>query len=118
MLFFVNRKIFNLLTYDLQLEYVEENIINEYGDIENAQQLADIVRRIIISNEEWHTKYGSLQSNGKLQCTEETMVHAWSTPSGYGSYGDIVISPFDWIWEDNGDFNYCFYLSRTIKEKE
>lgn len=118
MLFFINRKIFNSLNYNLQLEYIKENIINTYGYIEHAKKLSEIVRGIIISNEEWHTKYGSMQKNGRLQCTEETMVPAWSTPSGHGEYADINICPFDWSWDENGDFDYCFYLSKTIKEKE
>ena len=117
MLFFVNRKIFNSLTLDLQTEYVEENIINEYGDIPNASDITASVVRIIRDNEAWHTKYGVIQPNCQLQCNEDTMVPAWSTPSGYGQYRDIVICPFDWSYEDNGDFNYCFFLAQTIKEK-
>lgn len=91
MLFFVNRKIFNSLTFDLQFEYICEHIANEYGEIANLNDIARATQQIIINNENWHTKYGVIQPNCNLQCNEDTMVPAWSTPTGYGQYRDIII---------------------------
>lgn len=115
-LFTINRKIFNALPSALQQDYVEQQIMNEYPEIEFFTDIAKGLVRSLNNYESWHAKYGQVKRNGLKQVDEDCMVPGFSEWSGYLQIGTIVVCPFDWSWNDNDDFDYSFYLARSIEK--
>lgn len=114
----INRKIFKNLSEDLQISYVSENVYREYGELLDSDDLEFIIKgisKVIRSNEEFHETYGIIQKNGLKQVDETCDVKGFSEPSGfYYSGNSIVVCPFDWSWDDNGDFDYSFTIAKNI----
>lgn len=115
-LFTINRKIFNALPEALQLDYVAQQVMNEYPEIEMFDNIAKSITKAIVNHEQWHAKYGQQRRNGLNQVDEDCTVQAYSEWSGYLHIGPIVVCPFDWSWDDNDDFDYSFYLARSIEK--
>lgn len=117
----IRREIFVALTEELQKLYVEDTLsdamhaANVELDKNEIDYIIKGICQVINSNEEFNNKYGKTQRNGFKLVEEGTMVPAGEEPSGYYySSGKIVICPFDWTPEENGDFNYSFTLAKII----
>jgi hypothetical protein len=118
MLFTIQRNIYRSLPHALQLEYIAQQMYIAYPEEPDIAGCQSAVHDIIIATEEWHEKYGSKQPNGLLQCNEDTLVPAWSTPSGYMQYKKTIVCPFDWSHDNLGDFDYTFFLAKIIEEQQ
>lgn len=114
-LFTIHRKIYRALSPELALEYIQQQIANEYPEIKYPNRLPQDVYEIINNNEIFHETYGIVQPNGLKQVKDESiMAPAYSYVSGYRQCANFIICPFDWSWETNGDFDYTFFLAKTI----
>lgn len=115
MLVNLNRKILLALPDKLQLEYIHEAFIHEYPNVDfKLDGIAQAVQSIIKRHETWHQQYGVVQPNGMKQVDETCNVPGYSEISGYQQIGKILIAPFDWSWDDRGDFDYSFSLFETL----
>ena len=121
----INRKIVLNLTEELQKEYIKENVYHAIAsdpDLEQIFEGADIqdyivtgILHIIKANEEFHAKYGRDIGNGKKMVLEGDLVPYGEEPTGfYHSTGKYVICPFDWTINDNFEFDYSFYIAKSI----
>lgn len=113
-LFTIRRNIFRALDLDLAKEYVAQQIMNEYQDVEHLDKLASYLTEAIHKNEMWHERYGKKQANGLTQVEESCTIPAYSEWSGYLQVANLVVAPFDWSWEENGDFDYTFFIAQSI----
>lgn len=117
MLICVNRSIFKALNAELRKIYVYDSVLaasNGKLDCEEEGLVSDAIVKIIENTEEWHEKYGVVQKNGLKQVDETCMIPGWSEPSGYYRLQGLTVGPFDWSWDDNGDFNYAFEVFRIV----
>lgn len=117
-LFTINRKIFNALPSALQQDYVEQQIMNEYPEIEFFTDIAKGLVRSLNNYESWHAQYGTVKRNGLKQVDEDCMVPGFSGWSGYLQIGTIVVCPFDWSTDSEDNFDYSFFLARSIVSRE
>ena len=118
MLIQINRKIFKALSAELQDTYVYEKVCDANDEILSYEEEATIsnkIKYVILSNEEFHEKYGVIQPNGFKQVDETCLVPGMSEPSGFIQDGKYLIAPFDWAWDDVGDFDYDFTLFYTLE---
>jgi hypothetical protein len=118
MLISINRKIFLALPKELQGTYVYENVCsssNELPSYEDEAKISKHITEIIITNEKFHEKYGVIQKNLMKQVDETCEVPGFSEPTGYYQVGKLLIAPFDWSWDDNGDFDYSFNLYYSLE---
>jgi len=119
----INRDIYLSLKGNLKEAYIRENIEIYTEELIDKELLEDKdidyilegIQHIIKSNEKFHKRYGVLQKNGKKQVDDTCKIKSGSEPTGfYHSTGTLVICPFDWSWDDNGDFDYSFYVARSL----
>lgn len=116
MLIFINRNIFNALLdtqAELAMEYVEEQVTNEYGEELVADELKEVVTGIftVISRNEALIKKIGLASyyHGDYSWNDGVRGYWHRT-------GRIVVCPFDWgmTSEHDENFSYSFQLARTF----
>jgi hypothetical protein len=107
----------------IRKEYIYSTVENsllpfEYElklDSYDIEYISNGIYSIILNNEQFHRKYGKIQENGLKQVDDGDMIPSGEEPSGYHySTGSIVICPFDWSWNNNGDFNYSFQIAKLI----
>ncbi len=121
----INRKIVTNLTEELQIEYIEENVYHAIASDPNFEETfegSDIqdylvkgIHMIIKSNEDFHAKYGKDLGNGKKLVLEGDLVPSGEEPTGFfHSTGKYVICPFDWALNDEFEFDYTFYIAKSI----
>lgn len=118
MIISVNRAIFRALSVDLQEVYVYEQVINETSERLSYSEEVEIskgILSIITKYEEYNETHGVTQLNGSRQVDETCLVPGFSEPSGYSQIGKFLIAPFDWSWDENGDFEYSFSLYYSME---
>jgi hypothetical protein len=122
-LIIVNRKIYLNLDKELREEYVSDCVESDLLDRDGLEQdkridiefIKEGISKIISTNEDFNEKYGVIQKNGIKQVDKTCMVPGGSEPSGfYTKGGGLLICPFDWSWDDKGDFVYTFHLAFNI----
>jgi len=115
----VNRSIVRALSNELKKVYVYESVCASNDDeklsYEEEVIVSDTILEIIKANENFNEMYGVLQPNGIKQVTEECLIPGSSEPSGFRQNGKILIAPFDWSWDENGDFDYSFNIFYAIE---
>lgn len=106
-----------LKTEDLKKRFIKNSIPLEYEDYFDINELNYIVNGIhfvIENNDKLNEEYGTIQKNGLKQIDENSMIPAFRNCGYYHSTGKLVICPFDWSWDENGDFNYTFYIAKSL----
>lgn len=121
---FINREILLALPDSLRLKYIEERCEDELFDILekpptlypefSMEDVANIIKKVIDSNEDFNTEYGKMQKNGLKQVDETCMVPGFSETSGFYQSGKLLICPSDWSWDEDGNFNYAFQLATFL----
>lgn len=122
----INRKILLNLQEELQKEYIKENVYHAIAsdptvesEFQNEENIIDYIVNgihfVIKQNEAFYEKYGKDIGNGKKMVLEGDLIPYLSDTSGfYHSTGKYVICPFDWTPNENHEFDYSFYIAKSI----
>jgi hypothetical protein len=118
MLITINREIFRALPFELKKIYVYEKVCSSHEyiiDFEEEGNITNSIIDIINSNEKFNEEYGKIQKNGLKQVDETCLVPGFSEPSGYLQVGKLLIAPFDWSWDEEGNYDYSFTVYYSIE---
>jgi hypothetical protein len=99
---------------NLAVRYIAESVVNsnntENYDIEieeNANNIANAILDIIKNNERIIDKYG-------IESYIDEEYPAKDYEVGYRHLGKVLVSPFDWSVDNEGNFDYSFELAKML----